>query len=175
MHSYWIWFDVDVASSLNAHLRYLAGALEEGSCIFVQYLDKPVEMPVHKRCFKTKADVLSPLIRTSDVGRETLLEIKEILESKGFSLRLRRSTKKNFLNQVTVQVPTDDPLYPIKIREILATVAQALGKTMPTQVVVGYHQNRFTENLPGEIHYQSKAASLGHKMGKAIGSKLTND
>jgi len=175
MHSYWTWFDADVASGLNAHLRYLADALEEGSCLFVRYLDKPVEVPVHKRCFKTKPDVLSPLIRTSDVGRETLEEIKEILESKGFSLRLRRSPKKKFLNQVTVLVPIDDPLYPIKIREILATVARVLGETMPAQVVIGYHQNRLTENLPGEIHYQSKAATLGYKMGKAIGSKLRND
>ena len=175
MHSYWTWFDVDVASSLNAHLRYLAGALEEGSCLFVRYLDKPVEVPVHKRCFKTKPDVLSSLIRTSDVERETLQEIKDVLESKGFSLRLRRSPKKKFLNQVTALIPIDDPLYPVKIREILATVAQALGETMPAKVVVGYHQDRFSEDLPGEIHYQSKAATLGYKMGKAIGSKLRND
>jgi hypothetical protein len=46
---------------------------------------------------------------------------------------------------------------------------------MPAQVVIGYHQNRFTENLPGEIHYQSKVATLGYTMGKAIGSKLRND
>lgn len=175
MHSYWTWFDVDVASSLNAHVRYVADALEEGSCLFVLYLDNSVEIPIHKRCFKTRPNVLSPLIRTSDVGPERLQEIKGALESEGFSLRLRRSPKKKFLNQVRVPVPVDDPLYPIKIRRILATVAEVLGERMPAQVVIGYHQDRFTENLPGEIHYLSKIATLSHKLGRAIGSKLRND
>ena len=175
MHSYWTWFDVDVASGLNAHTRYLADTLEENSCLYIRYLAKVVEIPVHKRCFKTKPTVLSPLIRTSDVGRKELQEIRERLESEGFSLRLRRSPKKKYLNQVTVPIPIDNPLYPLKIREVLATIAEVLGDEMPAQVVVAYHQNRFSENLPGEIHYKGKAATLAYEIGKAIGSKLRND
>ena len=175
MHSYWTWFDVDVAYGLNAHIQYLAEALEENSCLFIRYLDKAVEIPICKRCFKTKTAVLSPLIRTSDVGREQLQNVREMLESDGFSLRLRRSPKKGFLNQVTVPVSVDDPLYPMKIRRILVTVAEVLGKDMPTHVVIGYHKNRFTETLPGDLHYDSKAATLGFKLGRAIGSKLRND
>ena len=110
MHSYWTWFDVDVASGLNAHIRYLADALQEDSCLYVRYLNKPVEIPVHKRCFKTKPAVVSPLIRTSDLGREELQKVRELLESEGFTLGLRRSPKKKFLNQVTARVPVDDPL-----------------------------------------------------------------
>lgn len=160
MHSYWTWFDVDVASGLNAHLRYLADVLEEGCCLYVLYLDKSVEIPIYKRCFKTKPTVLSPLIRTSDVGRGRLEEVREMLESQGFSLRLRRSPKKKFLNQVSSPVPVDDPLYPLKIRQILATVAEAVGEQVPAQVVIGYHQIRFSTNLPGKIHLQGKAATL---------------
>ena len=172
MHSYWTWFDVDVASGLNAHFRYLAEALEENSCLYVRYLDRSLEIPVYKRCFKTKPTVLSPLIRTSDLGREELQKVREMLEPAGFSLRLRRSPKKKFLNQVIVPISVDDPLYPIKIREVLATTAVVFGEEMPKQLVIGYHQNRFSENLPGEIHYQSKVATLGNKLGKAIGSKF---
>ena len=175
MHNYWTWFDVDVASGLNAQIRCLADALEENTCLYVRYLNKPVEIPIHKRCFKMKLTVLSPLIRTSDVGREELRRVREMLESEGFSLGLRRSPQKRFLNQVTAPVPVDDPLYPLKIRAILATVAEVRGEEMPAQVVIGYHQNTFNEALPGDIHYDSKAATLGYKLGKAIGSKLRND
>jgi hypothetical protein len=50
-----------------------------------------------------------------------------------------------------------------------------LGDEMPRKVVVGYHQDRFGENFPGEMHYQSKAATFGHKWGKAIGTTLKGD
>ena len=175
MHSYWTWFDVDVASGLNAHLRYLADALQENSCLYVRYLDNPVEIPVHKRCFKTKPTALSPLIRTSDVGRERLEQVRQLLETEGFTLGLRRSPKKKFLNQVTAPVSIDDPTYPLKIRAVLVTVADVLGEKMPAQVVIGYHQNKFSEALPGDIHYDSKAATFAYELGKKVGSKLRNE
>ncbi len=172
MHSYWTWFDVDVASGLNAHLRYLANALEENSCLNVFYLDQSVEIPIHKRCFKTKPNVLSPLIRTSHVGRQELLEIQESLNSNGFTLNLRRSPKKKFLNQVIVPVSVDDPLYPIKIREVLATVAEILGKKMPARVGIGYYLPIPTETLPGTYRYDSDFEPLAFKLGKKVGSTI---
>ena len=175
MHSYWTWFDVDVASGLNGHIRYLATVLEENSCLYIRYLDKSVEIPVHKRCFKTKPTVISPLIRTSDVGRDELRRIRELLNYDGFSLAYRRSPKKKFLNQITAPIPVDDPLYPLKIRSVLATIAEVLGEEMPHHVVIGYHQNTFSQTLPGDIHYDSKAAIVAYKLGKMVGSKLRND
>jgi hypothetical protein len=174
MHSYWTWFDVDVASGLNAHIRYLAESLEDYSCLFLRYLNKPVEIPVYKRCFKTKPTVVSPLIRTSDVGREELQKVRETLESEGFPLKLRRSPKRRFLNQVSAPIPVDDPLFPLKVRSILTTVAEALGEKMPDRVVVGYHQNAFGEPLPGEFHYNSKAPQIAYNLGKKLGSKMRN-
>lgn len=172
---YWAWFEVDVSSGLNAHIRYLADKLEKDSCLFITYLDKPVEIPIHKRCFKTKPSVVSPLIRTSDVGRDELEKVREALDAEGFSLKLRRSPKKKFLNQVVVPIGTDDPLFPLKIRSVLETVAGVLGEEMPEKIEVGYVQMRFREQLPGEFHYRTKAASLGYKLGKAAGSILRND
>lgn len=174
MHSYWTWFDVDVASGLNAHLRYLADVLDKDSCLYVRFLDKAVEIPIHKRCFKRSPPVLSSLIRTSDVGRQQLQKIRETLESEGVALKLRRSTKKKILNQVTAFVPVDDELYPLKISAILTAVAKILGEEMPARVVIGYHQSQFSEDLPGDIHYDSKIATLAYRLGKAIGTKLRN-
>ena len=171
-HNYWTWYEVEYSSGLNAHIRYLAEELDADSCLYVRYLTEQVEIPIHKRCFKTKPTVLAPLIRTSDVGRDQLQRIRDSLEAKAFSLKLRRSPKRKFLNQVTASVPIDDPMYPLKIREILTTVAEYLGEALPSQITVGYHQNRFSENLPGEIYYKSKAATLGYKLGKAIGSNV---
>lgn len=175
MNSYWTWFDVDVASGLNAHVRYLADSLQENSCLYVWYLDKPIEIPIHKRCFKTKPTVVSPLIRTSDVGRNELQKISELLDSEGFALSQRRSAKRNFLSQVTAPVPVDNPVYPLRIRSILEIVAEILGQEMPNQVVIGYHQISFSENLPGNIHHDSKAATVAYKLGKKVGSMMRNE
>lgn len=172
MHNYWTWFDVDIASGLNAHLRYLANTLEENSCLNLFYLDQPVEIPIHKRCFKTKPNVLSSLIRTSHVGRQELQEIKESLRSNGFSLKLRRSPKKKFLNQVVASVSVDDPAFPLKIRQIVATVANTLGKEMPTHVGIGYDFPILPETLPGTYQYNSDREPVLFKLGKKVGSTV---
>lgn len=172
MHNYWTWFDVDVASGLNAHLRYLADTLEENACLNVFYLDQPVEIPIHKRCFKMKPNILSSLIRTSHVGRQELQEIRESLELSGFPLKLRRSPKKKYLNQVVAFVSVDDPPYPLKIRQILAAVAESLGEEMPAKVGVGYYVPILPGALPGTYHYNSDFESLAFKLGKKIGSTM---
>jgi hypothetical protein len=169
MHNYWTWFDIDVASGLNAHLRYLANTLEDNSCLNIVYLDQPVEIPIQKHCFKTKPDVLSSLIRTSHVGRRELQEIQESLHSNGFSLKLRRSPKRKFLNQVVASVPIDEPTFPLEVRQILATVAETLGKEMPARVGIGYYLPIPPETLPGIYHYNSDRESLSFNIGKKIG------
>lgn len=173
--NYWAWFEVDVSSGLNAHIRYLADELEEDSCLFITYLDRTVEIPIHKRCFKTKPSVVSPLIRTSEVGRDELEKVRVALDAKGLSLQLRRSPKKKFLNRVVVPISTDDSLFPLKIRSVLETVASVLGEEMPARIEVGYFQMRFKERLPGEFHYRTRAASLGYEIGKSVGSFFRND
>lgn len=175
MHDYWTWFDVDVASGLNAHIRHLADSLEENSCLYIRYLDKPVEIPVHKRCFKTKPTIIAPLIRTSDVGRSELEEIQDLLDSKAFPLGLRRSPKKNFLNQITVRLPINNSSYPLHLRTVLEVVAEIIGEEMPSRVVIGYDNVKFSEPLPGSIQFRSKAGTIGYKLGKKLGTMLNDD
>ena len=165
-------YDVNVASELNAHIRYLAESGEENSCLFIRYLDNAVEIPVYKRCFKTKPAVVSPLIRTSYVGREELQNIRVILASQGFHLRLRHSPKMRFLNQISAPIPVSDPLFPLKIRSILTSVAGVLGEKMPDRVLVGYDTFTLAEPLPGKLYFASKLSQIAFELGKKHGSKF---
>ena len=170
--NYWNWFDVDVASGLNAHLRHLAESPEENTCINIFYLDQLIEIPIHKRCFKTKPNTLASLIRTSHVGRQELQEIRKSLELSGFSLKLRRSPKKKFLNQVVASVPVDDPTYPLKVRLILSTIAETLEQEMPEKVGIGYCEHIHPEALPGTYQFHGDVESLAYKIGHKVGSTI---
>ncbi|MEM1232109.1 MAG: hypothetical protein AAGI15_16345 [Pseudomonadota bacterium] len=173
MPPYWIWFEIELATDLNAHLRYLAETLIADDCLNILYLDPPVEITVHKRCFTTKPAQIEPLIRTSSIGRDQLANIQKRLETSGYELKLRRSSKKKLLNQIKVPLAIDDPMYTLKVRQILETVALEHDQSMPDKAIIGYQQHRIYRPLPGTLHFAFLLTKLGYVAGNSLGRLLS--
>ena len=91
----------------------------------------------------------------------------------GYNLKERRSAKKKYVNQVSVQLATDDNLFPVHVQNVLEAVAEERGERMPEAMIVGYSAANFSPNLPGQWHSSSALHEMIFKLGKKIGKTLS--
>ena len=135
---------------VQAHIRHCALNLAESERMELLFCGTETIVPISRRSFKKNSDQLCVLLRSGHVGREQLMELKSIFQERGHQLRLRRSAKLKLLSNVTVLLPIDDPMLPVKATKLLKSVAEQVVNPKPLTFVAGYYKIRGDiARLPG--------------------------
>lgn len=156
---------------VHAHLRHFvqSGMASHGAKIVIAPVN--VEIPIVRQIYKTKADCIGLLIRTSSVGREPLERIARLLESDGQSLKLRKSAKLKLLSQCTAFWPISEATYPAQAVDVLRKLCGALDQTWPTDIGIQYQDTHVSGLLPG-VPDRGRAGNLGYALGRRLGRIL---
>jgi hypothetical protein len=153
---------------VHAHLRHFVESEMPSHAAEIVLDPAGVGIPIVRHAYKSKPDSLGLLIRTSSVGRDRLHKIAGHLQSKGQSLKLRRSAKLRLLSQCNVCWPVSDATYPAQAVHILQVISGVLECPWPLELSIVYEAVEVNTSLPGVMD-RGKAGNLGYSLGKMIG------
>lgn len=163
-----IYKDVDLVD-FQVHIRHLAENLRSTESFEINIKDIGIEFSLIKNSYKVKPTTLSLLIRTSDVGRNKLYELHSWLLTEPYTIKVRKSQKKKYINQVKIIWDTSDSFYPADIVSALNKICSKLGGVWPPSLLLGYYSYKMSyKNLPGKLVVDSLFWKAGYAVGLAI-------
>jgi hypothetical protein len=157
-------------TDLKTHIRHLAEKLRDKDSIEIKVEDIGVEFSLIKNTYKVKATTLSLLIRTSDVGRDKLYELHSWLLTKAYNIKVRKSPKKKYINQIKVVWDTSSGRYPTDIASGLNEICFKLGSVWSSYLSIGYFAYKMNhQNLPGKLEVDTYLWKAGYAIGWIVG------
>ena len=157
-------------SDFQTHIRHLVEEVNDSNTFEIRIEDICAEFSLIRNTYKVKPTTLSLLIRTSDVGRDNIYGLHNLLILEPYTLKIRKSPKKKLINQIKIVWDTADSSYPLSVISGLKKVCSQLDASWPPDLSIGYYSlNSAHQDLPGKLTVNSLLWNTGHVIGKVIG------
>jgi hypothetical protein len=159
-----------MVEQLHAHLRYCAEVLNNGDRVEILLCELGVIVPIIKRVRQNKASTLDLLARSSSIGRDRLISLRDRLVLDGHVLKTSVTLKQRLLSRIVIPLPTDDPFFPVTAVAVLRSIAAELDASWPCTLTIGYALGLESHDLPGRLVYRDPVPRAGYQIGSAIGN-----
>jgi len=154
----------------QAHTKFLAENLFDKDSFEIRIDEIDAEFTLSKKTYKTKSTTLTLLVRTSDVGRDAIYMLHDWLSTENYSIKVRRSPKKKYINQIRIIWNVSDSLFATDISSCLKKINHKIGGTDSITLWVGYfYTTKALQELPGKLEVSSFMWNLGNKIGRIAG------
>jgi len=156
---------------LQLHIKFLAKELVDKDSCEIRIDEIDAEFTLSKKIYKTKPTTLTLLIRTSDVGRDAIYMLHDWLIAENYSIKVKRSPKKKYINQIRVAWDVSDNFFAVDICSCLKKINHKISGTDTVTLWVGYfYLSRAFRELPGKLEVSSFMWNFGNKTGRIFGS-----